>query len=268
MMYQIRRTNQSRFGKSFFKILTIFLLIAGFILTVSFFEPAHSFISDALSPLFRSGNFFYASLGKIPDLFSDENKIIEENTRLLSEIENLRLNIVDYDSLKYENQRLREELKIRPIGKVVSASVIAKFPQVPLDSLFIDRGTEDGINKGDLVLAGDRILIGRIAEVFRNKATVALNSFAGTVSFGSMARTDEPIEIKGAGGGNIEAKVPIDFDIVVGDKIILKDSLNYQAATVGVVEEDSSAGFKDILMSLPVDIYKINTVFIKAYINE
>jgi cell shape-determining protein MreC len=227
-----------------------------------------SLISDVLSPLFKTGNFFYETLEKVPKFFSDKNKLIEENKNLSSEIENLHLDIADHESIKDENQKLREELKIKPVGDFISASILAKSPQIPLDTLFLDKGTADGINKGDLVLTGERVLVGKIVEISKNKATATLNSFAGAVSYGFVSRTNEPLEIKGVGGGSIEAKVPIDFDISVGDKIIVGGSLNFLAAIVGVVEEDTSSGFKNILMSLPTDISKINIVFVKSYINE
>jgi len=224
--------------------------------------------SNILYPLFKTGGYFYNTVGWIPKFFSDKNMIIEENKNLLSEKENYRLIMVDYESIKYENQKLRDELEVKPAGNFITASVVARPPQMPLDSLLLDRGTEDGINNGDFVLVGERILIGRVAKATGNKAVVALSSFANVASYGCIARTNEPLEIKGMGGGNIEAKIPIDFDIVVGDKIMVNNSFNYLVAVVGSTEEDRSSGFKDILMSLPVNISKINIVFIAPFISE
>lgn len=266
MTYLIKSENKN-FGKGK-KILLVCLLIAAFIFVAYVSNFANSLTSNILSPLFNMGNSFYGSLGGMTKFFSDKNKIIEDNSNLSSEIEQLRVNVADYESLKYENEQLREELKIKPTGNFISASVTAKYPQIPLDSMFLDKGANDGINKGDLVLAGDRVLIGKVVEVSGNKSTVALNSFAGAVSYGFVARTNEPLEIDGAGGGSIKAKVPINFDIAVGDKIIVGGPLNYLAAIVGLVEENSSSGSKKILMSMPVDVSKINIVFIKSYANE
>jgi cell shape-determining protein MreC len=267
-MYQIKNTNKNFFSGSSFKIFVIFLLIAIFIFVVSISGSARSLISDTLSPLFKTGNFFYKNFDKIPKYFSDKNKLIEENKNLLSEVEKLNLDISDYQSIKDENNKLIEELKLKPVGNFITSSILARSPQIPLDTLFLDKGTADGINKDDFVLSSDRILIGKIVSVSKSKATVSLNSFVGTVSYGSIVRTGEPLEIKGIGGGSIEAEVPIDFDIVVGDKIIIGGSLNLLTAIVGVVEENSSSGTKNVLMSLPTDISKINIVFVKSYINE
>jgi len=267
-MYQIKPTRQNLFSRNFLKITAVFLLILALVLTFNFSSSARSLVSNALSPLFKTGNFFYNNLNQVPKFFLDKNKLMAENQKLLDELENNRLDAIDYESVKYDNQKLRKELGLKPAADFISAAVIAKPPQIPLDSLFLDRGAEDGINKGDLVLVSERILIGKIVEVSKNKSTVALNSLAGAVSYGLVARTGEPLEIKGIGGGNIEAKVPIDFDIVVGDKIIVGNSFNYLVAITGVVEEDRSSGAKNILMSLPANISKTNIVFIRPVINE
>jgi cell shape-determining protein MreC len=266
MTFLINHTKQKLFGRSFFKILIIFLLILIFVFTFSFSNTARSLTLNTLSPLFSAGDYFYKNLDQIPKFFSDRNKLIEENAGLSSELENLRLNIADYESIKSENQMLREDFKLKPAESFTAASVIAKSPQIPLDSLFLDKGTADGLNSGDLILAGERILIGKIVKVSKNRATAALNSFAGVTTYGYVSRTNEPIEVSGVGGGGIEAKMPIDFDIVVGDKIMTGGSLQFLAAVVGSIEEDKSSGFKNILMSLPVDISKINIVFISPLI--
>ena len=230
MTFLINHTKQKLFGKSFFKIFIIFLLILIFVFTFAFSNIVRSLTLNTLSPLFSAGDYFYKNLGQIPNFFSGKNKLIGENAALSSELQNLRLNIADYESIKSENQMLREDLKLKPTGSFTAASVIAKPPQIPLDSLFLDKGTAGGLNSGDLILAGERILIGKIVKVSKNRATAALDSFAGVITYGYVARTNEPIEINGVGGGGIEAKIPIDFDIAVGDKIIMtkpKNSITY-----------------------------------------
>lgn len=268
MTFQIRHTKQNLFGGNFFKILLVFLLILILALVFSISSPIRSLVSDFLSPFFKGGDYFYKSIGQITESFSSKNKLIEENKNLSDEVENNRLDLIDYESVKYENQKLREALKIKPAGNFTAATIIARSPQIPLDSLFLDKGTKDGLGNGDLVLASERILIGKIVALSKNRATVALNSFAGVISYGYVGRTNEPLEIEGNGGGSVEAKVPIDFDIVVGDKIMVSGSLEFLAAVVGSVEEDHSSGFKNVLLSLPTDVSKINVAFTEPFISE
>jgi cell shape-determining protein MreC len=270
MIFQIKHIKQRKnlFTGNIFKTLIILFIILVFVFIINIFSPVRTLLSDIFSPFFRSGNFFYNSLGQIPKFFSDKNKLIEENGKFRDELNKSLLDTVSLESIKYENQKLRQELQIKPAGNFMAASVIARSPQMPLDSLFLDKGTVDGISDGDLVLSADRILIGKITKISKNKATVALNSFAGTVSYGYVARTNEPLEITGDGGGGIKAKAPIDFDIAVGDKIMVGNSLNYLAAIVGAIEEDRSSGFKNVLMSLPVDVSKVGIVFVSHITSE
>ena len=267
-MYQIKRTNKKFLGIGLIKILIILLLVVGFVFLFSISNSTQSLVSSASSPFFMVGNFFYNNLNKVPKFFSDKDKLITENIKLAEEIRDLKFNIIDFEILKYENQKLREQLEIKPIGDFITSSIIAKSPQVPLDSLLLNKGLKDGINKGDFVLITERILIGKIVDLTKNRATVVLNSFADVATYAFVARTDEPIELRGAGGGSIKAKVPIDFDIVVGDEIMIADSLNYIVAVVGVVTEDTPFGFKDVFLSLPADVSKTNIVFIKHFENE
>jgi Cell shape-determining protein len=268
MTFQIKPTKHNSFGSNLLKIFIIFLTVLLFVLTVSFSRGAQSLISDFFYPFLKGGDYFYKSLGLVPKFFTDRNKIIDENQNLLDQIENDRLDLIDYQSIKYENQKLREELGLKPVGNYITASIIGRSPQIPLDSLFLDKGISDGLANGDLVLSGERILIGKIVKVSKNRATVVLNSSATEVSYGYVARTSEPLEIKGDGGGSIRSKVSIDFDIMVGDKIMTGGSLQFITAVVGSIEEDRSSGFKNVLMSLPVDISKINVVFVMPAIGE
>jgi cell shape-determining protein MreC len=268
MMYQIKRTKRPLFGNIFFKTPGIFILIAVLVLIIVIFSPVRSLVGGMASPLLQVGNFFYSTFDRVPKFFEDKNKLLDENERLQNEIDSHQIKVMSFETINYENQRLRDELKLKPTENFITAGIMARPPQIPMDSLFLDKGSKDGIKSGSLVLAGERILIGKVVEMSRNKATVALSSAADAVSYGYVARTDESLEIKGKGGGGLEVKVPIDFDIVVGDKIMVHGSFNYLAAVVLAIAEDRSSGFKNVMMSLPIDISKIDIVFISNSINE
>lgn len=268
MIYQIKHTKRGISGGFFLKIFTVFFLIIVFVFLVGFFGPVRSLVLEIFSPFLKTGNYFHEVFGYIPKFFSDKNKLIEENNQLLSEIENDSIKKINCESIDYENQKLREELGLKPTVSFKAVSVIAKPPQIPLDSLFLDKGAADQIKNGDFVLVADRVLIGKIVKTSQNRSTVALNSFADVVSYGFVARTKEPLEIKGVGGGNMEAKMPINFDIIVGDNIMLGNSFDYLVAVVGMVENDELSGFKNILMYLPVNVPQISRVFVVSVINE
>lgn len=245
MTYLIKHDRPVFFRDKFKNILVIIALALA-LLAFGWFGFLKNFVSDALSPFLKIGNDFYGFWGCAAS--SDQN---------------FDLQTIDYQVLKEENQKLREELGLRPQENSLTASVIGKPPQTPIGSIYIDAGSERNIKEGDLVLASDKVLLGKVVKISKNNSTVSLNSSAGAVSYGFVARTEEQIEIKGAGGASMEAEVPIDFDIESGDKIMQNDSPSYLMAVVGVIESNQTAGLKKIYLSLPVSISKINTVFVK-----
>lgn len=267
-MYLQKHHKQNLFDRFFFKIPIILIAVFVSISILSVFDATRSLMINALSPVLKSGDHFYKSLSFSLKSFVDRDGLVEENRNLLNEIEKNRIGLADHESLKYENQKLREALKLKSSEKMIAASIIARPPQVPLDSLFLDKGSQDGLKEGDRVLVGERILVGKIAKLTQNRSTAVLNSFAGISSFAYVARTGEPLEIKGNGGGSIGAKVPIDFDVLIGDKMILGGSTVYLLAVVEMIETDQSSGFKNILLSLPTNISKINIVFLESSVSE
>ena len=252
MMYLLKHTNKNFFNLKFFKISGIFLLVFLLVFILNFLAPLNFIVSSFFSPLFKVGDYFYNIVYQIP---------MNEGT----DISALQL---DYESLKYENNELRESLLMKGEKNVITAFVIARSPQIPLDTLYIDKGIEDGLNIGEMVLGSERVLIGQIVKVFKNKAIVSLDSFPGFISPGFVMRTNEPLEIKGVGGESMQAKVPIDFDIVLQDKIMLSNSPNYIIAVVSVIEEVESSGFKKVLFSLPLNISKKRLLFVEPVIWE
>lgn len=240
------------FGVGIFVAVLFFVFVS---------KSAHSLITDFFVPFFKIGNFFYVNFEKFPKFFSDKNYLIAKNDALSEELNRVRLVDINLEILKEENRRLRKELELKPNFDFIASTVIAKPPQIPMDSLFLDKGTNDGLKLGDQVFLSENILIGRIVLISDKTATVATNSSANFLSFGYVFRTEESLEIRGAGGGFMEAKVPIDFDIKENDKIINQGSASYLIAIVSSIEEDKSAGFKNILMSLPISLDKINIAF-------
>lgn len=271
MIYQTKHINSGRdsSGQKIWRrlaLLCVCLLLA-FLLGLG--NPILSLVQKAFSPLFGAGAFLNEGVQNLSaKIFADKNALVTDNIKLREEIENLRIGQSDYHSLQNENTELRAALGLRPAPGLQTAFIVAKPPQIPLDSLLLNKGSRDGINVGDWVLAGERTLIGRITEVSERHSTAALSSFPDVITHGHVERTGESLEIKGVGGGSMEVKVPIDFDIALQDLVTVQGLGLYAAASVGVVEEESSLGFKDVLLSLPLNISKVRIVFIEPLTKE
>lgn len=260
-MLQISRTKNRWRSLTSFRIFSV-----GIIIIVLFFifisGSARSLAIDFFVPFLKIGNFFHINFNKLPKFFIEKNHLIAENNVLSEKLNQVNLVYASLEVLKEENQKLRNELGLKPHFSFITAAVIARPPQIPMDSLLLDRGSDDGLKLGDQVFLSENILIGRIALISSKTATIAMTSSADFISYGYVSRTEESFEIKGAGGGFMEANVPIDFDIKENDKIISQGSADYLIAVVSSVEEDKSAGLKSVLMSLPINFDKIRVAFV------
>lgn len=263
MIYQLKTgdSNKVWFKKNkkqkfiFSTALLIFVLI--------FFSHLSGRTANFMSSILSFGNYFYEKTPFVPEFFSKRQSLLNENNKLSEEISNLRLKLLDYETVAEENKRLYLDLGLRPKNNFIGAKIIAKAPQVPTDSIVIDRGEADLIKVGDIVLVGERVMVGVVAEVNKKISTVSLSSFSGNVSYGFIERNKEAVDIEGVGGGGLRARVPIDFDIKQEDKIIIEGNRSYVVAIVASVADDQASGFKDVFLSLPINISQARVVFVE-----
>jgi len=270
MIYQIKHTNNKRliFGSKLSKILLVFFLFFGCLFLFSYFKFTGNFFSNISHPFQSIGNQMYESFPALSKFFTNKRLLVEENAKLLEEVERMRLGTIGFESLKIENHELRKSIDLKSERNSIAAAVISRPPQIHLDSLIIDKGYQTSVNEGDPVFVGEKFLIGNVAKSYPNTATVVLNSFPEKFFQGFVLRTNEPIEIEGIGGGNMSALVPINFDIAIGDLVMFESSIPYVAAIVGVIEENDSLGFKNILLSLPTNISRVRLVFVEPKLGE
>ncbi len=262
-IYQLKPNDKNRNRLENKKLkLGISLIILFFVLFASSSDFSGT-ASVVLDPFFRVGNFIYEKIPFVPDFFRDRKFLIEKNRELFERVENLNLDLISYETILEENKRLYSELGLRPEGSFLGSKIIAKPPQVPTDSIVIDRGSGDVIDVGDIVLAGSRIMIGRVVSVSDKNAVVALSSLSNTLSYGYIERTGEAIDLEGVGGGSMRARVPIDFDIKLEDKVLIEGTRVYVAAIAASIEVDQSSGFEEILFKLPANIGRARVVFVE-----
>jgi rod shape-determining protein MreC len=139
------------------------------------FDPARVEVKTRLAPVLTTFSEPFISLSQTLDyLFS--------LTRLKSEVEKLRVDnkrLEEWYStaqlLQAENTSLRDLLKVRldPSLTFVTTRVIGDTGGPYTQTILVGAGTDDGIHKGDVVMAGEGV-IGRITSVQTNSATALL----------------------------------------------------------------------------------------------
>ncbi len=106
--------------------------------------------------------------------FFHARELMEENERLREENRLLEGKLVDYQSLKNENEQFREFLEIKEENKSFvfqPANVIGRTPDSHFGSFTIDAGTNQGVSPRDAVITADG-LVGVVTEVSRSFAKV------------------------------------------------------------------------------------------------
>lgn len=94
-------------------------------------------------------------------------KLKAENLALIKEISSLQ-------SLKEENQFLKEALKIKENKKwhLVGAKILLIDPSGLNSNFWIDKGLEDGLSEGMNVITSNEVLVGRVIKCFKRSCLI------------------------------------------------------------------------------------------------
>lgn len=180
-------------------------------------------------------NFFYLISSPIQKVFwkigkrvSDFFETIKEIKTLKRENEELKLKIqellaenVNLRELRKENEVLRDALKIglEKDFKLILVEIIGK--DISQDSISINKGFKDGISKDMPVITQEKVLVGRIGEIYKNFSKVFLISNQ-KISFDAKIIDKEILGvIKGKGNSKVFFEfIPKDKEIKEGDLVV------------------------------------------------
>ena len=138
--------------------------------------------------------------------------------------------------IKKENETLREALQIglQKDFQLAFAQVIGK--DIGQESILINQGAGDGLLVGMPVVTEQKILLGRISEIFENFSRVILISNKESSFDAKVSGTDVTGIARGRGGSKIE------FDLVPQDKALEVDDLVVSSSLGGIYPEGLLAG--------------------------
>lgn len=108
--------------------------------------------------------------------FFSRTDLAAENVYLKSEIERLHADAAQIDALRNELEFTRAAAGIRdrlPVAPI-AAGIFSWYQAGSVKRATINRGTEDGITTGNIVLTSDGALIGTVRDVYSDHATVVL----------------------------------------------------------------------------------------------
>lgn len=237
-----------------------------FIFAIHYFFP--SFYGSALSPaataLWSAENSSTGWLGDMLGLVRSKHSLVLENQALRREIASRDAGALLLAALQAENSSLKEALGRPDEGRDVLGVVLSRPPATMYDTLVLDVGTEQGVRPGDKVYADGSILIGDVAEAFRGSSKVSLFSTPGRSVPVLVGSSTAAVEAVGRGGGNLEARMPAELSVKVGDVIFLPQ---LRAHVFGVVEEvqvDSTDSIQTVLFKAPVNMHELRFVEVET----
>ena len=204
---------------------------------------------------------FVSSIVWVNSIRKEKDDFCLKNRELLSEIAGL-------EELKKENEALKSALSIElnKDFKLAEAQIISK--DISQDFIMLDKGSNDGIEKNMPVITAQKVLIGKISEVFGNYSKAMLISNKKCSFDAQIKERNVSGIIKGK--GNME----VFFDLIPQDKEVSKDDVIVSSSLAGFfpsnllvgqifkVKRNDVEAFQQAEVSLSFDIKDIDYLFI------
>ncbi|MDP2705354.1 MAG: rod shape-determining protein MreC [Patescibacteria group bacterium] len=235
------------------------------VLFFSLFLIAHPFFSNifktSFRPLFIAHGALLEGTDFLSAFFVPRVKLEEENRLLKEQIESLKFDRMANEVLRFENVRLRELLGRTPSAEGMLVAVLSRPPYTPFDTLIVDAGTKNNVEK-DASVAYLGAYLGKIIGVDVLTSHVLLASSPGETTQTFVARTGEAVRLEGRGNGNFVALLPKAFDIVKGDILEISSLDNLIVAEVGHIDSDPASSFQAVYLKGPVNMNNLQRVMI------
>lgn len=128
-------------------------------------------------------------------------------------------------------------------------------------------GENDGIKKGDRVIASDDEYVGHIEHVSSKVSQIVLASRAGERFTGWLPVLLVPLELQGWGSGLLRALIPISFPVEVGDDVWYDARLDAFVGNVvavqGEIKNTEGEEVKEILVRHVINPLMLSSVSIR-----
>lgn len=162
--------------------------------------------------------------------------------------------------LKKENEELKSILNRKENKNLVLAQILKKPPYSFYDTLILDVGEKDKIEKGNLVYIGATIPIGIVDEVYEDTCKIKLYSTPKEKFDALVGPKNIEITAFGKGAGVFEAQLPRDAFISEGDMVSIPSISNSFVGVVKKIVFEPSSPFSTILFSQPININELKWV--------
>lgn len=234
-----------------------------------------SSVSTVVSPLQKIVYNINSRVKETVDFFLNFSEVKLENEQLKQKNAELANELIEYESLKDEVERLREALNFtesRSNYNYVGVNIIGYSGSSLSDGYIIDKGSNDGIAK-NMVVVSYKGLVGKVTKVSSNFAVVQsiLNENIAVAVMDQQTR-DATGVLQGLSDNKdtnmtVVYNLPIDSDVKEGD-IIITSGLGkiypkeIPVGTVVSVQEDNVKVMKSAVVEPFVNFNKLEELFV------
>jgi rod shape-determining protein MreC len=263
MIHQLR--DKKRINRK--KIITRNVVIIGLFLFISL-SGALGFLGKLFNfigrPIWKAQNTVVEGVSGMGYLIRTKSSVFKENESIKKENADLKLSMIDYDTLKKENDSLKELLGRLPQKENFTlANILAKPNRSPYDTIIIDIGKDLDVLEGEKVFANSNIPIGEIGKVYANNSLVILYSNPGQTTDAMLEGSNANVELVGRGGGNFEMTVPNELATDNGLTVVLPSSKSEVIAVIDGIISRPTDPVKKVILHSPVNIQSLKWVQIK-----
>lgn len=227
------------------------------------YTPLRSALTQAVysvaPSLWGAGGNAESALGAFLVNFKEKDGLVRENETLNETISMMETKVLDRNLLAEKVTKLEEALGRTQSDDRVVANVLVGVSRSPYDTLVIDAGEEEGINKGNMVVYSGSGVIGEVVETTPYSAKIKLYSSPGEEHRVTVGSHYIPVLAVGRGMGNFEAKVPQDSAVSVGDNVVTVKG-NLILGAVSLIEVKPAEPIKRIFFRVPFNITEIQSV--------
>ena len=266
MIYPISPRPDSSFWRSPFVLLLISVILIWLFSRPVVYGLGERLALTLTRPFWSFGASGLESIGRWKQFFADRTKLIDENSRLQTNLEKLMAVESERTRLSYDNSALREifNYHAQATTVVTAAKILTRTNQSPFDVLIADVGsktTKISPQVGDLVVGGSRVALGQVIAVYDQTVKIELFSNSGSKLDVSIGQDHLPAQAVGRGSGNFSASLPRDLSVKIGDLIMtIRGQEEYLVGEVRVIERNPSDAFQEILFRSPLNLELLSWV--------
>ncbi|MEX2184062.1 MAG: rod shape-determining protein MreC [Chloroflexota bacterium] len=204
---------------------TILLAVTLFLMAFSsnpLVRDVQSGIGFAFRPIQGALDDVAGGIASVATSIAEIDRLRVDNAALRDENDRLRIESALNDAIRGENEQLTALLQLRAgfehetVAAVVTSRESSEFRRV----VGIDKGSDDGIAVGDVVIAAGGALAGRVTQVGAHSATVVLLTDGTSTVIGQLVSTAAIGQVVGQLGGvlvmgEIDSSERIDLGVEV-----------------------------------------------------